>query len=148
MRITQEADYALRICLALSQAEHPVGAPHLSERLCIPHSFTSKILRELMLANLVRSTRGVNGGFSLSVMADQLSLKQVIEAVDGPIAIRHCLMGDHNCSYQPDKSKCRFHRVFEELNSIITSRLELITIADMADVNVPIDELIEKLNKF
>lgn len=148
MRITQEADYALRICVQLAQTEFPVGAPQLSSDLSVPLRFTSKILRKLMLAGVVSSTRGVNGGFSLKKTANELSLRRVIEAVDGAIAIRHCLAQRHNCSFQPEKSKCRFHRVFEELNGIITSRLELLSVADMVNPDIPVTELTERLYKF
>ena len=146
MRITQEADYALRICTALAQTDAPVGAPRLSEELSIPQSFTSKILRKLMLAGIVKSTRGVNGGFSLNIASEDLSLKQIIESVDGVIAIRHCLLPEHVCSRHPSKPRCKFHLVFEELNSIITSRLEMISIADMVNEDIPVSELIERLH--
>lgn len=145
MRITQEADYALRICAALAQAEHPVATPQLSADLCIPPRFASKILRELMLTELVKSTRGVNGGFTLAKAADTVTLRMIIEAVDGEIAIRHCLMCDHNCNYQKDKSKCRFHRVFEELNKILRNRLDMLTLAHMIDAEIPVKELIDRL---
>ncbi len=148
MRITQEADYALRISAYLAQADMPIGAPHLSEELGIPLSFTSKILRKLLLAGLVQSTRGVGGGFSLAKEAKEVTLRQVIEAIDGAVAIRHCLDEGHSCSYQPNKSRCRFHRVFEELNGIIRGRLELFSIADMVNAAIPIEELTERLYKF
>lgn len=148
MRITQEADYALRICTALSQADKPIGAPHLSEELIIPHSFTSKIMRELLLAGILKSTRGVNGGFSLNIPACELTLLKIIESVDGPIAIRHCLLPEHVCRRHPSKPRCKFHIVFEDINKIITSRLDSITIADMVDENVSVDELIQRLHSF
>ena len=148
MRITMEADYALRISAFLAQSGQPVGAPHLSEALGIPPSFTSKILRKLLLAGLTQSTRGVGGGFTLAVDAKEVTLRQVIEAIDGAVAIRHCLDEGQTCSFQRDKTKCRFHRVFGELNGIIKSRLELLTIADMVDADIPVEELTERLYKF
>ncbi len=147
MRITQEADYALRICAALAQSEHPVATTQLSAELCIPPRFASKILRELMLGELVKSTRGVNGGFALAKTAGTVTLRMIIEAIDGKIAIRHCLMSECNCSYQRNKSKCRFHLVFEELNNIIKSRLDLLTLAHMIDTDIPTNELIDRLYK-
>jgi len=133
MRITQEADYALRICAALAKEARPVGTPQLSQTLMIPPRSTSKILRILMLEGLVESVRGVNGGFSLATDAKSLTLRRVIEAVDGPIAIRHCLMGEHRCNFQTDPEQCRFHCVFQSLNALITDRLEQLTIGDMVE---------------
>ena len=146
MRITQEADYAIRICAELAQAQGTVGSPQLSEKLYIPPRFTSKILRKLMLAGLVKSIRGINGGFILAVKPATVTLRRIIEAIDGVIAIRHCLLSEHNCNYQENKQKCRFHCVFEELNSIIASRLEMLTLSDMTDVSIPIEEIIKRLH--
>jgi len=148
MRITQEADYALRICAVLAQTSSPVGAPALSADLNLPPRFTSKILRKLSLAGIVVSTRGVSGGFSLAVDPELLTLKKVIESIDGTVEIRHCLNNDHDCAYQHNKNECRFHNVFEKLNTIITTRLDMLTIADMTDPAIPIAELTNRLNKF
>lgn len=146
MRITQEADYAIRICAELAKTKDVVGAPSLSEKLCIPSRFASKILRKLMLAGLVKSLRGVGGGFALAQKPCDISLRNIIEAIDGTIAIRHCLLSEHICSYKKNKSKCRFHLVFEELNSIIVSRLEMLTLSDMVDESIPIGEIIKGLH--
>lgn len=148
MRITQEADYALRICAMLTQSNQPVSSTMLSKELCVTPKFTSKILRELMLAGLVHSSRGINGGFTLEREAESITLRMVIEAIDGPVAIRHCLIDEHSCNYQQDKSKCRFHVVFQELNSIITSRLDILTLADIVDTRISVERLIESLHKF
>lgn len=148
LRITQESDYALRICAALAQAEQPIATSQLAADLCIPPRFASKTLRELMLAELVLSTRGVNGGFALAKEAGDITLRMIIEAIDGRIAIRHCLMGEYTCSYQTDKSKCRFHRVFEELNNIIATRLDMLTLQDMVSSSVDVNELIEQLHRY
>jgi len=148
MRITQEADYALRISTALSGADRPIGAPQLSNDLRIPQRFTSKILRKLLLAGLVLSTRGANGGFTLAENADNITLLQIIEAVDGETAIRHCLTEEHVCDFQPNKACCKYHRVFEELNRIITSRLNRLTIADMTNPQISACELTKRLYQF
>ena len=148
MRITQEADYALRICAMLTMAEYPVASSVLSKELCVSPKFTSKILRELLLAGLVNSSRGINGGFTLAKSPQRITLRTVIEAIDGPIAVRHCLTDEHNCNYQKDKSKCRFHAVFQELNGIIISRLDLLTLKDMTDAEISVSDLAESLYKF
>lgn len=145
MRITQEADYALRICAFLSKSEKPVGAPQLSEELCIPERFTSKILRRLMLSGLTTSSRGAYGGFSLSIPARDLSLLRVIEAIDGPIAIRHCLDDGHICTYSENKDTCRFHCVFEELNRMLRSRLDMLSIEDITSNALPVSTLLERI---
>ena len=147
MRITQEADYALRMCSALAQSDAPMGAPKLSQMLSIPTASTSKVLRKLMLSGIVKSTRGANGGFSLEKSPDTITLRQVIEAVDGKIAIRHCLEECHICNFQSNKNECRFHCVFEQLNSLIQSRLDSLSIGDMVNLKIPVEELTTRFLK-
>ena len=147
MRITQEADYAIRICTHLAKTETTTGAPQLSEVLSIPPRSTSKILRKLMLSGLVKSTRGINGGFTLALPCDNITLKNIIEAIDGKIAIRHCLSDEYNCSLQHDKSKCRFHCIFEELNEMITECLDKFKLSDLIDQNLSTKELIDYINQ-
>lgn len=147
MRITQEADYALRMCSALAQSDAPMGAPKLSQMLSIPTASTSKVLRKLMLSCIVKSTRGANGGFSLEKSPDTITLRQVIEAVDGKIAIRHCIEECHICNFQNNKNECRFHCVFEQLNTLIQSRLDSLSIGDMVNLEIPVEELTTRLLK-
>lgn len=145
MRITQEADYALRIASVLATQDKPVGAPMVAAAVHIPPRFCMKILRKLALAGIVCSSRGAAGGYSLKTGADSLSIKQVIEAIDGVLAIRHCLGEDACCTHNPDKSLCRYHRVFKYLNGIISEKLSVLTVADMVNEDLPIDTLIDKI---
>ncbi len=147
MRITQEADYALRITSLLSGRDSPIGAPELAEKVKVPTRFAMKLLRKLSLQGLVKSTRGASGGYSLAVSADQLTVRQVIEAIDGKIEISKCLSDCHTCLNNPDKSVCRFHNVFAYLNEELTSRLDMLSIAQMTDKELSIEHLIGMLNK-
>lgn len=146
MRITQEADYALRICATLAQAKAPMGTPQLSESLCISPRFAAKILRKLSLKGIVRATRGINGGFTLAFPPADLTLKNVIEAIDGEILIRHCLSEGFSCTFQKNKAVCRFHAVFDELNTLIRAMLDKITLADMINSDVSAKELVNQLH--
>ncbi len=145
MRITQEADYALRIVSLLAGGDIPVGAPQVAEAVGVPSRFAMKILRKLSLGGVVRSTRGVAGGYSLALPPEDISIRRIIETIDGEIAIRHCLLSDHVCSRNADKGACRFHHVFAELNGIIGERLSRLSIGDMVNERIPINELVNKL---
>lgn len=141
MRITEEADYALRIVSALAKCDEPSGAPLIAENAKIPPRFTMKILRKLALCGIVRSTRGVNGGYSLAVPSEALNIRQVVEAIDGKITVKKCLMPDYCCSNNPNKDRCRFHQVFSQLNALIGERLERISIAQITDEAVSVEQL-------
>ncbi|MCH5185619.1 MAG: Rrf2 family transcriptional regulator [Oscillospiraceae bacterium] len=91
MRMTREVDYALRIVAMLSKTGTQIEARQIAHKNDIPYRFALKILRKLVQSEIVKSSRGVNGGYSLNKSASEISLKDVIEALDGPIAVNHCI---------------------------------------------------------
>ncbi len=147
MRITQEADYALRITNLLAEGASPVGAPQIAAEVHIPHRFAMKILRKLTLDGILKATRGASGGYSLLASPKEISIRRVIEAIDGPIEVQKCLGSDHVCTRSPDKDACRYHRVFMALNEQIVQSLESISVAEMADTSIPIDYIINKMQQ-
>lgn len=145
MRITQEADYALRITSVLAGSEQPVGAPQIADSVHIPARFAMKILRKLLLFGMVSATRGAAGGYVLQVNPYELSVRQVIEAIDGPIEVQKCLNSEHVCSHNPQKSCCRFHNMFKSLNDLIIQRLDGVSIGEIANSEIPLETIIEKI---
>lgn len=125
MRITSEADYAIRIVASMATINIKTDAAALSEQTGISQRFTLKILRKLMLAGVVASVKGVNGGYYLNKNPSEISVLEVIVAVSGPIAINKCMEHEFECS-RPDinkSSECKIHRFFSELNNDIKSIL-------------------------
>ena len=131
MRITLESDYALRILSALAKHERVVDAKTLSEETSVTPRFTLKILHKLTLGNLVSSYKGVGGGYKLKTNPDNISLKEVIELIDGPIAIVRCLDNHECCSLNNDKSACDFHHIFDKISFDLAITLSKISIADV-----------------
>ena len=88
MRISARADYAIRAAaeLAAKESERPMSADRISEAQQIPIKFLEAILLELKHAGIVKSTRGQEGGYSLARPALEVSIADVIRAVDGPLA--------------------------------------------------------------
>ena len=88
MRISAKADYAVRAAVELAAAtdERPVKAERIATAQDIPLNFLENILGELRHAGIVRSHRGAEGGFRLAKPADQLTVADVIRAVEGPLA--------------------------------------------------------------
>ena len=98
MRITAKADYAVRAALELAAAPdgEPVKGEHLAESQEIPLQFLEHILLELKHARLVRAKRGARGGYWLARPADDITVADVIRAVEGPLAnIQDCGPGGH-----------------------------------------------------
>ena len=101
MRITLESDYALRIVSALAKTEEKIDAKTLSDEVSVTQRFTLKILHKLVAGDFVKSYKGVNGGYRLNVSPENITLKDIIELIDGPIAISRCLESSEECSMAP-----------------------------------------------
>lgn len=97
MRMTRETDYALRIVSVLSKTGSQIDAKQISEQNNIPYRFALKILRKLVQCGMVKSSRGVNGGYSLNKKPSEISIKDVIEIFDGAIAVNHCIETPEIC---------------------------------------------------
>jgi Rrf2 family protein len=136
MRITQESDYALRILTALAEHKSVVDANSLSEETSVTLRFTLKILHKLSQAGFVKSYKGTAGGYALAIPADQISILSIVECIDGPIAINHCLEKDCPCTRMDmQKHNCYFHLLFREINDSISEKLGNITLADSLPQN-------------
>lgn len=132
MRITQEVDYAFRIVgyLAVNEGEF-IGANIISDSEHIPERFTLRILRKLNLAGITIAKRGIYGGYMLNKRKEDISLYDILLAIDGPIVINRCLMeGDSYCSKnKPDAMRhCKFHCKLEILQNNIIKNFKESTI--------------------
>ena len=167
MRITQEADYAMRIVCLLAQLESGeldltddsrsnteadtpcendecriLGAAEITARTMVPPRFTLTILRKMVMSGFVESFKGKNGGYKLSKMPDTITMRDVIEVIDGPVAISRCIDDAHACSKQGfNKKECRVHNIFVKLSESVVDKLSEITIADLISPDISLDEL-------
>lgn len=135
MRITLESDYALRIVSTLAMQDGVTDAKTLSEKTSVTIRFTLKILHKLVQGNIVSSYKGVNGGYKLKMKPCDISLKSVIELIDGPIIIARCLDSGEGCSLNRDKTACIYHHIFDTISIDVAKKLGGITIADVLDKN-------------
>lgn len=131
MRITQEADYAVRIINCLSRSGKRMDARNISEKTGVTLRFTLKILRKLGLSKIVVSFKGVQGGYELMRDPSKINLCEVIESVDGPIKINRCLEADHPCSKTGEGANCYFHNIFAEVSKMVRDHLLAISFADV-----------------
>lgn len=104
MQITRQADYAIRAILYLSQMEpnQRAATSQIAKSKNIPSSFLAKIISQLSIAGLIHTSRGARGGVSLAHPPKEVSVLQVVEAIDGPIAINDCTLDPHICSFNGD----------------------------------------------
>ncbi len=131
MRITLESDYALRIVSALSETNDVLDANAIADKTSVSLRFALKILHKLVQGDLVSSYKGARGGYKLKVSPDKITLKTVIELIDGPIAIVRCLESSETCSMNSDKTSCIYHHIFDKISLELAAKLQSITISDV-----------------
>lgn len=130
MLFTKASDYAVRILCYLANTGEAVCRTHsIAEGTGIPESFLAKILGQLSRAGLVRSHRGAHGGFQLARNGREISMLDVVEAVDGPVAVNLC-QGREPCEYQ---SRCPIESAWNEVESGLRASLRAHTIGELAD---------------
>lgn len=105
MQITRQADYAVRAVYHLSKLEsgERAATSQIAEDQQIPPSFLAKIVSQLSVAGLLQTSRGARGGVSLARSPEEISLLEVVEAIDGPILLNVCVTGNgKNCYFGED----------------------------------------------
>ena len=128
MRITHEADYAIRVAHCLACSNDKISAKQISESTGVTLRFALKILRKLIQADIVKSFKGVSGGYILNRSPADVSFGEIIEAIDGRIAINHCLTGEFECTRVAQKKQCDFRKVFVAVNQQLRDELYSITL--------------------
>jgi Rrf2 family protein len=113
MQITRETDYAIRCVDYLSDKWGSVTmVDEISKGKSVPKSFLAKILQKLTKASIVTSYRGVKGGFELARPPKNITLLDVIEAIQGPVAMNVCALDEAMCDFS---SSCAIHPVWIEI---------------------------------
>jgi Rrf2 family protein len=138
MRVTAKADYAVRAAVELTEAEeqHPRKADSIAGAQGIPLSFLENILNQLKSAGIVRSQRGPEGGWWLARDPAQLSLADVIRAVEGPLAT---VRGERPEMLSYPGVTESLQEVWIALRANLRSVLERVTVADVAAGTLPPD---------
>jgi len=135
MQLTRAADYAVRVMVHL--ATLPPGErfllPALARATSTPASFLSKVLQALCRAGFIVSRRGQAGGFEILDPGRQASIRQVIEAIDGPICLNLCLMSGASCSRKP---YCPAHPIWFKAQEAMLAVLDQATVTELAGQTV------------
>lgn len=126
--MTLEADYAVRIVEHLVLAGRKCDAASIAEATQVPLRFALKILRKLVQSGLVTSYKGARGGYQLARSASEITLRQVLEAVEGPYIISRCQRDDVCCSHT---AACRFSSIYAEVSALVRSKLDSYNFADI-----------------
>ena len=132
LRLSKKTDYALMALKDLAAA--PLGtsssAREIAERYDIPVELMAKVLQRLSKRGLLVSQQGTHGGYQLSRAATEISVGDVIHAIDGPILVTACSDEDETCEQY---SKCNIRDPLWQLKNRIVSALEAFTLQELAD---------------
>lgn len=129
LRVSRLADYASAVMACL--ARHPgevLPAIQVGEETRLEPPTVSKLLKQLTRAGLVESFRGANGGYRLARPAQDISLAEIVEALDGPIGLTECSIGNAGCERRP---YCDVARDWQGVGAAIDSALRAVSLADM-----------------
>ena len=131
MQLTRAGEYGILGTLYLAERhdEPVVMLAQIAEAEGAPESFLRKIFGMLAKHGIVEAQRGRHGGFHLARAPDQISLLEVIEAIEGPIALNVCLLRPESCDKRDD---CPVHHVWEEAQGALLSVLDKHSLGDLA----------------
>ena len=134
MQIPRKIEYALRAMIHL--ADHPEGVARGTEIARdeqIPKYYLEKVIRDLMRRGLVQARRGPGGGYQLARSAAQITFRDIIEAVEGPITLNICTDGSSSCALQPT---CRMYRVWEKGQRVLLDVFSDTSLSEVASTKV------------
>ncbi|PYO48784.1 MAG: transcriptional regulator [Candidatus Rokuibacteriota bacterium] len=135
LRFTKRADYGLMAIhyIAINDGFGAVSAKRIAEEFAIPPELMAKILQRLAKQRLVVSTNGPKGGYALARRPTEITVGQVIRALEGPINIVSCLE-DSEC---PQIEKCNLRRPVHKIQAAISQVLDTMSLAELTSADVP-----------
>lgn len=133
LQVTTGSAYALRgiVYLALRSPQDPLLVSEIAQAHEIPERYLAKIFQGLARHGVLRSTRGIGGGFSLARAPNRITLMDIVKSCEGPILVSKCLSKKADCD---KKDICGLCVVWEKLQKQVVSLLEKTTIQDVLDI--------------
>ena len=135
LRFTKRADYGLMAIhyIAIHNAFGAVSAKRIAEEFGIPPELLAKVLQRLAKRQLIVSQNGPKGGYVLSRHPNEISVGEVVRALEGPISIVSCL--EHRGC--PQEERCNLRRPVQKLQAAISHMLDTMSLAELTTEDVP-----------
>ncbi|RKY46510.1 MAG: hypothetical protein DRP91_03265 [Candidatus Neomarinimicrobiota bacterium] len=129
MKITTKIRYAIRLLIFLAQHEgEMVFLKDVSEKENISFKYLEQIIPYLKNSGLILSKRGARGGYILAKKPSQITIKEIVQSIEGPIAIVECVASSEYCNRS---NNCVPNKLWKKLNEQISDTLETITLEDL-----------------
>jgi Rrf2 family iron-sulfur cluster assembly transcriptional regulator len=131
LQLTRGGEYGLRAMRYLARVPEGQVASlrEIGREQEVPESFLAKILQTLVHAGLASSQRGARGGFCLARPSDTITVREVIEAIDGPISLNGCVLWPEDCSRS---ERCPMHEVWVRAQGEMMSVLDGVRLSELA----------------
>jgi Rrf2 family transcriptional regulator, iron-sulfur cluster assembly transcription factor len=131
MELTRKGEYAIRGVIYLAQqAPGKISLiSEIAEATGAPQTFLAKILQNFAKIGIVNSYRGTGGGFTLGRSPSKITLREVVEAVEGPIMPNRCLIGSGSCDRD---DQCNVHPVWRKVQGQVIEILDSVTLEELA----------------
>jgi len=135
LQLTRGGEYAIRAMTYLARFPdgHVASLHDIGQAQDIPESFLAKILQSLVHGGLAVSQRGAHGGFALARPASEITMRDVIEAVDGPVALNQCVLWPEDCRRSGD---CETHKAWAMAQAQLMDVLDTVTLRTLAPIPV------------
>ena len=128
MKITKSADFAMRVILCLASDDKVETMPYLSEKIDIPYNNLSKLVQALSKAGIIKTKQGKNGGIQLLMKPADISLKTILDTIDGPTRLSDCLIDHRFCT---QTQGCKLKGKLLDIQNQIDTILQNATIEDI-----------------
>jgi len=136
LRFTKRADYGLMAIhyIAVNEDHGVVSAKRIADEFRIPPELLAKILQRLAKKKLITSQSGPKGGYVLSRRPTEISVGDVVRALEGPVNIVSCLDGEGDC---PQMERCSLRRPVQKIQAAISQVLDTMSLAELTSADVP-----------
>jgi FeS assembly SUF system regulator len=131
LRISKLTDYGIVLLARVAAAprDAQLSARELAERAALPLPAASKMLKQLTAAGLLESLRGAKGGYRLVRPPEAITVAEIVDALEGPIALMDCNAGPGHCEQE---SRCTVREPWHRINRAVNDALARVTLADLA----------------
>lgn len=143
MKLSRESEYALDALRFLASQEPDAvrQTAEIAEAAEVPKSFLSKILRKLSLHGILRSYRGKQRGYALAQAPEAVTVKAILEAIEGPELFQRCIFWGELCS---EASPCSLHELWATVRPKVEARMSEVTLAHVAAGAASVRQVLEE----
>jgi len=129
LRISRLADYATVIMRDMAIIDRGLSGAEIAQNTAIQLPTVRKLLKQLLKAGLLISERGANGGYQLARPSDQINLANIVEAIDGPLALTECSLPSGNCAIS---THCENKENWHVINQVVKAALSEVSLRQMS----------------